>query len=110
MTPEARFREAVEQLALQADEAVAKLRAEHATADVWIECFDEAYTTFVEHLTSLPDDRALICAQVLDDALSRLTDPQLAELRTEAAVRSHETWEEIRALASAVIDVFGWND
>ena len=70
--------------------------------------FDEAYTAWVEGFTVLPEEAQLIALQRVDRQLAEMVAAKDAGLWTEQAHREAGVWHEVRALAGAVVELFGW--
>jgi hypothetical protein len=102
--------QAVRDLALPGEAALArKPAASHRPDELALE-FDEAYTTFVGSLDELPPAEHLKGLQVLDSKLSSMSGAHNSQLWTEQAVKTDSQWSVVRALAKAVVQMFGWGD
>ena len=70
--------------------------------------FDEAYTSFVEGFETLPTEKQLVALQAVDTHVSSMVDAKDASLWTEEARREAGGWQDVRALAERVLEVFDW--
>ncbi len=70
--------------------------------------FDEAYTSFVEGFEALPTEKQLVALQAVDTHVSSMVDAKDASLWTEEARREAGVWQDVRALAERVLEVFDW--
>ena len=70
--------------------------------------FDEAYTSFVEGFQTLPTEKQLVALQAVDTHVSSMVDAKDASLWTEEARREAGVWQDVRALAERVLEVFDW--
>jgi hypothetical protein len=98
----------VRHLALPGDEALAHKPLGDDPPDELALEFDDLYTAYVDRLDALPTPEQLGALQALDSALTAMSGGANAELWTEAAVKHHPRWDEIRTLATAVLEQFGW--
>lgn len=70
--------------------------------------FDDAYTLFVEGMTSLPTEAQMLALQAVDRQLEAMIRARDAALWTEQALREDRRWSEAQRLAGAVIEAFEW--
>ena len=70
--------------------------------------FDDAYTVFVEGMTSLPTEAQMLALQAIDRQLAGMIRAREAELWTEQALREDVRWSEAQRMAAAVIEAFAW--
>ncbi|MEZ4333134.1 MAG: hypothetical protein R3F35_15345 [Myxococcota bacterium] len=70
--------------------------------------FDDAYTFFVEGMTSLPTEAQMLALQAIDRQLAAMIRAREAELWTERALREDARWSEAQRMAAAVIEAFAW--
>ena len=108
-SPEKLLADAVLDLALPGDQALArKPEGSHGPDELAVE-FDEAYTAYVASLDQLPSDSQLQSLQALDAAIAAMSGSANSELWTERSFRSHARWGEVRTLARAAATRFGWS-
>lgn len=101
-----RLRAAVELLAMPGDSALAHAGVRRPDA-LAVE-FDEAYTAFVTGLGGLPGEEQLAALQRLDQQLQIMSDPDLRSKWTAEAMKTDGDWDDLRALAQAVMAAFAW--
>lgn len=101
-----RLRSAVELLSLPGTEALA--RRGLARPDALAVEFDEAYTVYVAALATLPSDAQLEGLQALDGQLQAMSDPELRDKWTAAAMKTDSDWQVVRERARAVMAAFAW--
>lgn len=70
--------------------------------------FDDAYTTFVEGMQTLPSEAQLISLQAVDRQLEAMVRAREAELWTKQALCEDVRWAETERLASVAIEAFEW--
>jgi hypothetical protein len=99
---------AVAHLALPGDAALAARPLLRSSPDALAREFDDLYTDFIDNLDELPTEAQLVALQALDSALTAMSGPANSDLWTEASVRGHPRWSEVRDLARTAIDQFGW--
>ena len=100
--------EAVQDLAASGAAAVGRKPEGSHQPDGLALDFDAAYTAFVDGLDELPSMERLQALQSLDSELSAMSGKHNAQLWTEDAVRTHPRWAKVRALATDVLERFGW--
>jgi hypothetical protein len=101
--------QAVLDLALPADQALAnQRRGGRGPYQLAVE-FDEAYTAYVANLDQLPTDSQFQSLQAIDAALAAMSGPANSELWTAASFENHPQWAEVRALARAAATQFEWS-
>ncbi len=105
---ETRLVAAVRHLALPGEEALAARPLKSSQPEALALEFDDVYTDYVDNLDQLPTNEQLVSLQALDSALTAMSGPRNADLWTEASVKSHPRWSEVRGLARAVLEHFNW--
>ena len=94
-------------LALPGDETLAVRPLDPTQPDALALEFDDLYADYIDDLEELPTADQLSALQALDSALTTISGAANSDLWTEAAIKSHPRWSEIRSLAQAVIQHYG---
>lgn len=96
-------------LSLPGREALEELPTSQNRADRLALSFDEHYTTYMETMTVLPEEKQLLSLQALDSALNAISGPENFDLWTDASFINDPAWDHIRWLAEQVMFEFGWS-
>ena len=99
---------AIRNLSLPGKDALSEVEFNGNCADSLALSFDEHYTSFMESMTTMPEDAQLLSLQALDSALNAMSGPENLSLWTDTAFASDPQWESIRELARKVMTEFGW--
>ncbi len=105
---EERLAQAVQQLARPGEDVLASGAPGSRIPERMALEFDEAYTTYVEHLDQLPSEAQFRSLQKIDSALSAMMGPENASLWTDESLKKHPHWAEVRSLAREAMAQFSW--
>ena len=101
------LRSALQALAASAEVQLARFPTFTVAADELALDFDDALLMFRQAAPkSTPEQNA--CIHALDDLLSNMSGAANAPLWTPSALRTAPEWVQVRALAHAALNAFGW--